>query len=50
MKKGILLQGPVSEWTIDIVNEYKENFEDNEKLKSVSGYIFLWSIPFHKFS
>jgi hypothetical protein len=28
MKKGILLQGPITEWTADIVNEYKENFED----------------------
>ena len=34
MKKGILLQGPVSEWTIDIVNEYKENFEDTVILLS----------------
>ena len=34
MKKGILLQGPVSEWTVDIVNEYKENFEDTVILLS----------------
>ena len=26
MKKGILLQGPVTEWTADIVNEYKEKY------------------------
>ena len=34
MKKGILLQGPVTEWTADIVNEYKENFEDTAILLS----------------
>jgi len=28
MKKGILLQGVVTEWTADIINEYQENFED----------------------
>jgi len=34
MKKGILLQGPVTEWTADIVNEYKDNFEDTAILLS----------------
>ena len=28
MKKGILLQGSISEWTKDIVNEYQKNFSD----------------------
>ena len=32
--KGILLQGKISTWTIDIVNEYQHNFPDTKILVS----------------
>ena len=28
LQKGILLQGPVSKWTKDIIKEYRKNFPD----------------------
>lgn len=34
MKKGILVQGPVTEWTADIIKEYRDNFDDIEILLS----------------
>ena len=34
MKYGILLQGKVTNWTADIVNEYNQNFPDAEILLS----------------
>ncbi len=34
MKKGILVQGPITEWTTDIIKEYRENFDDIEILLS----------------
>lgn len=33
-KNGILLQGPISDWTVDIINKYKKKFPDTTILLS----------------